>query len=304
MTKPRVVCLLLLTLLTPALAQAHPSSAEALRRIDERLESRTPPGVLYLRKGIVHRDRGELPASLTFLNKAAAITPEDPDVAYHRALTLRALGQPHQALDALEQALLQKGPIANIHWARGQVLEDLGRSAEALRAYEQTCDHAPNIEAWLAQGRLLNEQGAPRAALDALLKGVKQTSGASVLRVEAFHLAQRLNEPDIGVAMMTPLVEKSRLRTPWLLLRAEALQSSGKTKQAHQDRLLALADAERGAHKRPSALAFLRRAKARHALGDLKGAREDLKRSLRTAPHLPQAREFEQTLDAPRRSPR
>ncbi len=304
MTKPRVLCLLLPILLTPALAQGHPSSAEALRRIDERRERRTPPGELYLRKGIVHRDRGELPASLDFLDKAAAITPRDPDIAYHRALTLSALGQPRPALDALQQALNQKGHSANIHWARGQVLEQLGRNAEALRAYEQTCDHAPNIEAWLAQGRLLNQRGAPRAALDALLKGVEQTSGASVLRVKAFHLAQRLNKPGIGVSMMTPLIEKSRLRTPWLLLRAEALQASGQTTRAHQDRLLALADAERGVNKRPSALAFLRRAKARHALGDLKEAREDLRRCLQTAPHLPQAREFEQTLSADERSPR
>lgn len=303
MRKPRVLCLLLPSLLAPAVALGHPSSVEALRRIDERLERRTAPGELYLRKGIVHRDRGELPRSLDFLNKAAALTPQDPDIAYHRALTLMALGQPHRALDALQEALDRNGHTANIHWARGQALEQLGRSAEALRAYEQTCDHAPNLEAWLAQARLLNQRGDPRAALDALLKGVEQTSGASVLRVKAFHLAQHLNEPSTAITLMTPLIERSRLRTRWLLLRAEALQASGQTKRAHQDRLLALADAERGAHKRPSALAFLRRAKARHALGDLKEAREDLERCLRVAPHLQQAREFEKTLSAAGRRP-
>jgi hypothetical protein len=70
-------------------------------------------------------------------------------------------------------------------------------------------------------------------------------------------------------------LQSARVKTEWLLLRAEVLERLGRVEEAARDRALAVSEAERLVKRRPAPAALLSRAKAYQAVGKKSEAARD-----------------------------
>ena len=283
-----LVALLLVTLL-PVNVFAHSPSAETLRRLDAELEEEETSPALLLQKGIVLAAKGAHEESLKVLERAAKLRPTDPHIAYHTGLTLGKLNFPHRAEQELARALHLGGPKANIHFASARLLEEAGNAEAAIKAYRLTIEHAPNLTAYLACGALLESLNRPAEALRLYQRGVKHTLGSAPLAKATHRLAMDLAQFEVAINVITPLLNQAEIKTRWLLLRAAARQAGGNLKGAQKDRSSALSFAHRLVERRPTALAYLERARAHLALKRSGEALADLKSSLKISPSFPEA---------------
>ena len=62
--------------------------------------------------------------------------PDEPFARYSLAMTYRALGQAEASAGAFEELARRKPDYVPTYLMLGQVLEGLGRAAEAVRAYQ------------------------------------------------------------------------------------------------------------------------------------------------------------------------
>jgi hypothetical protein len=108
--------------------------------------------------------------------------------------------------------------------------------------------------------------------------------------MDAIDVARRQRRPDRALVHVDALIAASRVASRWRVLRAELLDETGRASEATAERRRALLEAERLVARRGAPIAFLERGRARLALGDRRGAREDLDRALRRAPQLVEAR--------------
>ena len=86
-----------------------------------------------------------------------------PDVAqfhYDKGRVLRALGRSKEALTAYDEAIRLNPNSALFYTRKGDVLRDLKRSGEALAAYEQALQIDPDLEDAI-KGKRLAEKPKP-----------------------------------------------------------------------------------------------------------------------------------------------
>ncbi len=110
--------------------------------------------------------RGDWPAALAGLEALGRTSPPNASLAYNRALVLRRLGRTTDALDAFDAALAIDPTHANARFERASALMDageLGRAADGFAGYlERVRDDA---HALLNLGELLVRLGRPAQAL-------------------------------------------------------------------------------------------------------------------------------------------
>jgi hypothetical protein len=88
--------------------------------------------------------QGKFREASDLIDKAAALDPSAPGVAFNRGWALTGLGRYNEALTALDQAL-SENPDSAISWSnKGFALAHLGRCGEAKRAYTQAHDLEPS----------------------------------------------------------------------------------------------------------------------------------------------------------------
>jgi Flp pilus assembly protein TadD, contains TPR repeats len=111
------------------LSSRSPETAEAL-------------GDLYLKLGDAPRARAVLERGL----HASQTAGQRPSIAtfVHLNRALRQLRQHEAALAIADRGLLVHGTSFELHNARGEALDQLGRSTEALQAYQRAVELAPN----------------------------------------------------------------------------------------------------------------------------------------------------------------
>lgn len=110
----------------------------------------------------------EVEADPAFLQ--LALEKLQPENAYERASVYHYLGDPLRALPLIEQALEQRPMEALVAFRKGEILESLGRYAEAWQVYQALYERTPlNLEAGLkATANLLKaRQGEQQALLEA-----------------------------------------------------------------------------------------------------------------------------------------
>ncbi|MFC6592476.1 tetratricopeptide repeat protein [Deinococcus lacus] len=118
------------------------------------------------------------------------MTGPDTGPAIQRAVTLRDLGRPAEALKLVRGALAQQPQDYQAQFLNARLLLDLGRTAEALRAAQTAAGFFPSDAALLALlARVQRESGAHRKA---------EQTARQVLALEPDHLAARL---ELGLAL-------------------------------------------------------------------------------------------------------
>lgn len=218
------------------------------------------------------------------------LTPGDARVSLARAVALTGLGRHGGALAELDAFISRSGGTARAHRLRAHLLVEVGRQAEALHDYDAAIALGDRVETHLDRGRLLERLGRLDEAAAGYRAGIHGSGGAAVLRLALVDLERRRRHFGEALAQVDALMGHARVRTRWLLLRADVLAESGDARGARQAREAALEDAERLLSRRPSALAFLGRARALLALGHAERAIADAERALRSSPRLTEAR--------------
>ena len=107
---------------------------------------------------------GDPEAALARFDRALATMPGFADARYNRALLLQRLGRADEALAELDR--IPAPAPAKVHSARGGVLKQLGRLAEAADAYDEALRLEPKrVTALHGRARVAMERGEPTASL-------------------------------------------------------------------------------------------------------------------------------------------
>src|SRR5690606_24312270 len=117
----------------------------------------------------LHLDRGETAEALAWLERAAALAPDDPQIALNRAVAAEQQGDRATARRVLAE-LVAREPTAWPARLRLAHLElDAGAAAEAAAHYEAIVRaHPLAAEAWAGLGVALSRDGRAREAAAAL----------------------------------------------------------------------------------------------------------------------------------------
>jgi tetratricopeptide (TPR) repeat protein len=165
-----------------------------------------------------------------------------------------------------------------------------GQSSKAVQDYNAALTRGDSVQLYLARGRLLEQLGRRAEAAAGYEEGVQATGGAVLLREAAAELALKRGNHDRALRHVAALIEHARVDTRWELMRGRILQKAGRPDQAREARERALKSAGGLLEVRRSAAAFMSRGRARLALGQREAAIADLQRALQQAPHLQRAR--------------
>lgn len=93
--------------------------------------------------GVIALQRGWHAIALAFIDQALIHNPDFADAHLNRANTLKAMGQPQEALMALDRVIELAPDYAEAWSNRGNLLKDLGRLDEALASYDQALQRDP-----------------------------------------------------------------------------------------------------------------------------------------------------------------
>lgn len=89
--------------------------------------------------------------------------PDDPFARYSLAMSHRALGRPEQAVGEFEELLRRNPDYVPSYLMLGQVLEGMGRAADAARIYERGIAEASRSGQEHARGELAQALDVLRA---------------------------------------------------------------------------------------------------------------------------------------------
>lgn len=145
-------------------------------------------------RGNVLNALGRADEAATALRRAVALDAANPDTLYDLALTLLKLDAGPEALPLLEQGRRRFPRIAKIHAACGMVAYQLGKDAEAVRAYETAVKLEPGAaDLYAALGDVRDSTGNLSAAeaayrtslrLDATAAGVHVKLGRNLAKLQ------------------------------------------------------------------------------------------------------------------------
>jgi tetratricopeptide (TPR) repeat protein len=90
--------------------------------------------------GILLRDKGDFPASLTHHDRAVELAPKIPSHPWERTVTLLRMGEAEKAIKDCQLALEQDPAFANAHNTLGIIYRNQRNYAEALKLHDQAIE--------------------------------------------------------------------------------------------------------------------------------------------------------------------
>ncbi|MFH8485450.1 tetratricopeptide repeat protein [Streptomyces longisporoflavus] len=272
----------------PALIEAYTGlgDAKGVEKALETLKELHSGAAVKARSGQVYRDRGWREDAATALMDAAALAegPAQKAVCLYRVGELSwERGEPAEALRYYEAALHADPDHHPSLAGKGRALAALGRTADALRSYQNALVRQPAPEYALALGELyesLRLAPAARAQYDVLRARVKQeeVNGVNDERVLGLYEADH-GDPEAAVDRLR--AEFKRHASPEVAdALGWALHRAGKSKAG-------LKFATRATEKGPiSALLSYHRGEIERELGKYGAARRHIGAALRINPHF------------------
>ena len=119
--------------------------------------------------------RGERDAAIREMEESLKLSGDDPEVRVQLGAMYLERGDLHQAWTQAEEALAGHRTLVSGWTLRGDVLNRLGRSDEALVSYHRALSYQPRHEpVQLAIAEIYHNQNKPRGALATLQLLVEQ----------------------------------------------------------------------------------------------------------------------------------
>jgi len=133
----------------------------------ERARKQEPDHIPILRTlGAAYAKAGRTVASIEVLRRAADLDPDNVDLLVDVAWAHATAGQNQAALTEIDAVLAEMPEKGSAHALRSRLLMDLGRSAEAVEAFEQAMQHGARDPGHLVDiGKAQLELGKPADAL-------------------------------------------------------------------------------------------------------------------------------------------
>lgn len=264
-------------------------SSEAIRHHPQQFEHR-------LERGQLLRLAGRLPESLRDLEQARRLAPHEPRVLLQAGITLAALGRTQQAEQALTACVAHGGRWARTFSELAAVHARGSHADQAIVAYRESLRLKPDVDVYLAFGKLFESLGRIGEARDVYRSGVEKTQ-AELLTLALIRLELASGRPEIAMALIDEALRLAPVKTGWLLRRAQVLEVVGEPRLARRTRQQALREAHRVAQQHANSMAFTQRATVYLELGFHDAARRDVERALELSPRYPAAVELAQTLE-------
>ncbi len=231
--------------------------AEAARLLEELIE-RTPglARAWYL-LGVVEHARGASEAAIARLEQAAALAPDDREIAHFLARTLTAAGHVARAIDRYRILVRLAAGNAAAQTELGALLQAVGRADEAIACHEAAAAADPRSLAALNNlGAALLAARRPAAALSALQRALELAPDRPEVALNAAKALKQLGrlEEAADVLGRAPH-DESRLGGELALLHGNVLARLGRASGARD----ALERAVRADDRNPAALGRLLR---------------------------------------------
>jgi tetratricopeptide (TPR) repeat protein len=155
-------------------AEQENDEAAAIREYQEGLTQNPNSTILHAGLGHLYRQRLDLKAAQTHLERARELDSADPLIAFELGDVYLRLGQTQQALPLLNQALELDPELLLARWSRGKAFLALGDNERALADLEAATpvDNTGDLQFQLA--RLYQKVGRPDLAAKARKRSEEQ----------------------------------------------------------------------------------------------------------------------------------
>jgi len=280
-------------------ASAHPGLHHDWQQTQLQLEAQPFNPEIRLRRSQLARLQGQMLTSYYEARWARALAPNA--AGPHRGLGLAALGLGlrHQAHGHLQayfaaggQAFDARVALAKLNWQRGL-------HTKALAQLELALEGKPDVEVGLLRARWLQSRGQAAAAVAGLRDLMPKLSGALLIRRELVAMERDRGHGEAALAEVDKALKFAPKDVGWQLERARILQSLRRPEDAQQSLRVALASVNYAITRRPTALRLAQRAEVRLALGDRRGASDDIIEALRKSPSFKKAQTMASALNLP-----
>lgn len=262
------------TALLLAAVLGHPGLTAELKEASQALEASPEDVPLLVARADIARRAGAYNDALADLDRAECLDPNLPDVWLARGLTRYDMDQLGRARVALDR-YLEVASSVHGHWARARLRARAGDVDGATADFDAALAAGPSVDIALERAQVLRRAGRLDAAATGLQRALTDT-GSDVVRAELCALHLERSRPDDARALADEALARTRVRAPWLLLRARAHELAGRDANALSDRLAALTESRSLVRRRPGPLADKRLARAFLALGRYRDATDVL----------------------------
>lgn len=253
MQRPRIglIQLVLATALSqfPEPSLAHGAIHEQIASVTGELEKAPTDAALYLKRAELHRAERSWAFALADYDRAARLAPELRVVDLARSRALLEADRAADALAPIDRFIEGEGDSSAAHELRGRILATLGRSQEAVDAFDRALtllvpSAVPEPELYIQRARALTAADRKLDAIASLDEGSERLGHLVVFDLLAIELERREGRFDQALARVDTSLASANRKERWWLLRGEIQRQAGRAELAQHDFERALAAIE------------------------------------------------------------
>ncbi len=237
-----IVFAVVLALLMPgAPARGHDGPREQIAVLTQQLTREPSRADLYLRRGNLQREAGDLTAARTDLARALSLDGTLPGLPLAWARLQFDERRFADAVTSATQALTsQPGNVAALR-LRADAHTQLHQRARAVADLTRIIELAPTPDTVIERARLLAADPTTLdEALTGIVDGLRRIGPVVTLQLEAIDLERRLRRYDAALRRLDSITAQATRKEQWLARRGALLEEAHRTDEAMSAYRLAL----------------------------------------------------------------
>ncbi len=291
------ICALVIGL-TWGITLADPGPHHDVERLTALLNERPDDLGLLIERAHYCRLDKQYAAALKDLDRAEALAADRPDIHFHRGLVFVDESR-HEPAEREFTAAINGGlTTGRAYAARARVRVCLEKTEEALADYEKAIALEADLELFVERGAIQVRSGRLEEAEKGYLEAVAKLGDSYVIRSAQIDLAERRGCFARALEIVDEQLSRSRVKTDWLLKRAEIHERMANPKAAKADLEAALTESNAAIARKPVGIHLVTRARVLLAMGRREASRQDVLLALSKSPAFIPAKELLAQLDS------
>jgi tetratricopeptide (TPR) repeat protein len=232
--KGLLTCLLALAFIAPRPALAHADLLAAIERATRQIESDPKNASLYLWRGDLYRAHADWKEAETDYARVLLLKPDLIEVAFARGKLLFDTGRNAEAQTELDRFIGIRTNNVEALVTRAQVRARLGDSVGAVSDFDRALSQPsrPLPDYYLERAQLLSAQGNFAVALAGLDDGLQRLGPVIALQLYAVELECTRKNYEVALSRLDAIVARSERKERWLVQKAEILAQAGRQSDA------------------------------------------------------------------------